>query len=162
MRLLPKFLALSRDERRLLIRATLLTSVVQVSLGRLPFTMLRRLVTGGRRNDNKGAAGDPMLATQVVWAVTAASRRVPGSATCLSRALTVHAMLLRRGYPSCLHIGVIRSGQGELEGHAWVESEGRILIGGTASEIGHFTPLAAFGAETAVTQGTVGTVQAGR
>jgi Transglutaminase-like superfamily len=162
MRLLRNFLALSRDERRLLIRAALLTTVVQVLLGRLPFTMLRRLVTGGRRNDSQGAAGDPMLASQVVWAVTAASRRVPGPATCLSRALTVHAMLLRRGCPSRLHIGVVRGGQGELEGHAWVESKGRVLIGGTASEIGRFTPLAAFDAETASAQGTVGTVQAGR
>jgi Transglutaminase-like superfamily len=160
MRVLRKFLTLSWDEWRLLVGATLLATVIQLSLGRLPFTMLRRLVTSGRRDDGQNAAVDPVLANQVAWAVTAASRRVPGPATCLSRALTVHAMLLRRGYPSRLHIGVVRGGQGELDGHAWVESAGRILIGGTASEIGQFTPLAAFGVEPAV-QGTVGSVQAG-
>ena len=61
-----------------------------------------------------------------------------------------------------LHIGVVRGGEGELEGHAWVESDGRVLIGGTASEIGQFTRLAAFGVETVFGQRSVGTLQEGR
>jgi hypothetical protein len=76
--------------------------------------------------------------------------------------LTVQALLARGGYPSRLHVGVIRGQQGEVEGHAWVECEGRILIGGTASEIGQFTPLAAFDVRTALRLQAVATLQEGR
>ena len=163
MRLLHRFRALSSDERRLLIRAVLLLAVIRLGLGRLPFTALRRLVTHDWQKARLAAGDHRQVADRIVWAVTAAaSRRVPGPTTCLSRALAVHAMLSRRGYPSRLHIGVVRGGEGELEGHAWVESDGRVLIGGTASEIGQFTRLAAFGVETVFGQRSVGTLQEGR
>jgi len=162
MRLLRKFLTLAPVERRLLLKATCLLTVVQVGLGRVPFTMLRRLLTRDARDRNRLAGGHPGFADLVAWAVTAASRRVPGRTTCLSRALTVQALLARSGYPSRLRVGVLRGKQGEVEGHAWVECEGRILIGGTASEIGQFTPLAAFDVETAVRLQTAATLQEGR
>jgi hypothetical protein len=162
MRLLRKFLTLAPVERRLLVKATCLLAVVQLGLGRVPFTMLRRLVTRDARDRARLAGGPRGFAGLVVWAVTAASRRVPGRTTCLSRALTVQALLARSGYPSRLHVGVIRGKQGEVEGHAWVECEGRILIGGTASEIGQFTPLAAFDVETALRLQAAATLQEGR
>jgi len=162
MQFLRRLAGLSRGERRLLVRATILTALVQLALGRVPFSTLRRLVTRGRHHDNGSREDDRGLADQVVWAVTAASRRVPGQATCLSRALTVHALLHRRGCPSRLHIGVVRGNQGALAAHAWVESGGRILIGGTESEIGRFTPLAAFDAERACAPRSGSPVRASR
>jgi hypothetical protein len=143
MQLLRRFLALAPDERRVLVKATFWVAVVKLGLGRIPFATLRRLATGGGRNGAR-LAGDRVVLDQVTWAVTAAGRYVPGPTTCLSLALTVQGMLARLGYPSRLHVGVIRGKQGEVEGHAWVECEGRILIGGTPSEIGQFTPLAVF------------------
>ena len=162
MRLLRKFTALSSDERRLLVRALLFASAIQLVLGRLPFTMLRRIVVRDRGSVGHVAGTDPSFPDRVVWAVTVASRRAPGSATCLSRALMVHAMLARRGYPSRLHIGVVRARPRALEAHAWVEREGRILIGGTVSQIGEFTPLAAFGPETSHPRSAVESMRAGR
>ena len=162
MRLLRKFLALAPVERRLLVKATCLLTLVQLGLGRVPFTMLRRLVLRDTGDGGRPADGQRQFADLVVWAVTAASRRVPGRTTCLSRALTVQALLARSGCPSRLHVGVIRGKQGEVEGHAWVECEGRILIGGTASEIGQFTPLAAFDVETALRLRAIATLQEGR
>jgi hypothetical protein len=163
MRLLRKFLALSAMERRLLVEATLLVAVIQLGLGRLPFTMLRRVVTRVRGNGRRPVVGPRVFADQVVWAVTAASHRVPGPTTCLSRALAVQVLLARGGYPSRLHVGVVRGKQGEVDGHAWVECEGRILIGGSASEIGEFTPLAVFEVEnTAPNLQPVATLQEGR
>ena len=163
MRLLRKFLALPPMERRLLVKATLLLAVVQLGLGRLPFTVLRRLVTRVAGNGRRQVVGPPAFADQVVWAVTAASHRVPGPTTCLSRALAVQVLLARGGCPSRLHVGVLRGKQGEVDGHAWVECEGRILIGGSASEIGEFTPLAVFEVEnTALKPQPVATLQEGR
>lgn len=163
MRLLRKFLALSPVERRLLVKATLLLAVVQLGLGRVPFTVLRRLVTRVKANGRRSVVGPRAFADQVVWAVTAASHRVPGPTTCLSRALSVQVLLARGGYPSRLHVGVLRGKQGEVEGHAWVECDGRILIGGSASEIGVFTPLAVFEiANTALKLRPVATLQEGQ
>jgi hypothetical protein len=142
MQLLRRFLALAPDERRILIKATFWVAVVKLGLGRVPFATLRRLVTGGGRSAR--LASDRPIPHQIAWAVTVASRYVPGPTTCLSRALTVQGMLARLGYPSRLHVGVIRGKQGDVEGHAWVECEGRILVGGTPSEIRQFTPLAVF------------------
>jgi hypothetical protein len=33
------------------------------------------------------------------------------------------------GYAANLHLGVAKGKQGQLEGHAWVESEGKVVIG---------------------------------
>lgn len=162
MRLLRRFLALSPAERRLLVRATVLLTLIQLGLGRMSFTVLRRLVTRDAGNGGRSAEDPHAFADLVVWAVTAASLRVPGRTTCLSRALAVQALLARRGFPSRLQVGVVRDKQGEVEGHAWVECKGRILIGGTPWEIGQFTPLAAFDVETAVRLRPVATLQEGR
>jgi len=161
MRLVRKLLALPRSERRLLVQAALLLTVIRLGLGRLPFPFLRRLATGGGLPAGGTTVGDPRLEDRVVWAVTVASRYVPG-AMCLSRALSVHSLLARHGSPSRLHIGVVRGGHGKLEGHAWVESDKRVLIGGTASEVGHFTPIAAFDADAGSREPTAGALRGGR
>jgi hypothetical protein len=41
-----------------------------------------------------------------------------------------------------VHIGVVRSEEGKFEAHAWVESEGRAVIGGHALEC--YTPLTSY------------------
>lgn len=48
---------------------------------------------------------------------------------CLTEALVVHRLLRRKGYPSLLRIGVRKASQSELEAHAWVESQGVVVIG---------------------------------
>ena len=162
MRLLRRFFGLTSVERRVLVKATLLLALIQLGLGRLPFTVLRRLVTGDTTNGGRLSADRQGFADAVVWAVTAASRRVPGRTTCLSQALTAQALLARNGYPSRLQFGVVRGTRGEVEGHAWVECEGRVLIGGTPVEVGKFTPLAAFDVETAFRLRAIETPQGGR
>jgi hypothetical protein len=147
MRLLSRVLTLTGEERRLLVMAVAWLAMIRLALGRLPFTTLRRLAIGRPRNPAAPPRGGEFI-ERVVWAVAAASRRAPGWTTCLTQALTVQAMLARRGYPSRLHIGVTRSSQGELDGHAWVEYEGDILIGGSVPELARFVPLAAFDIET--------------
>jgi hypothetical protein len=132
-------------------------ALIRLVLGRLPFATLRRLAIGRPRNAASPPRGREFI-ERVVWAVAAVSRRAPGWTTCLTQALTVQAMLARRGYPSRLHIGVTRSGQGELDGHAWVEYEGYILIGGSAPELARFVPLAAFDVET-IEPATTGSLQ---
>jgi hypothetical protein len=42
-----------------------------------------------------------------------------------------------------VRVGVDRSNTGELQAHAWVESHGKIVIGGSARSLRRFTPLSA-------------------
>ena len=53
------------------------------------------------------------------WAVTAASKRVPGT-KCLPWALALHGLLAQAGIASELRIGVAADGDA-LKAHAWVE-----------------------------------------
>jgi hypothetical protein len=72
-----------------------------------------------------------------------ASRHTLGLKTCLAQSLAAQVLLTRRGYPTLLHIGVVRGEGGQFQAHAWVESEGKIVIGG--SDLEHYTPLAVWG-----------------
>jgi hypothetical protein len=143
MRRLRRFLGLPSRQRWILLEAVLLLSMIHLGLGRVSFTALRTFVTG-RPKGRRRAPLDRDLVDRIVWAVTAVGTRLPGLPMCLSRALTVQAMLARRGQPSRLHVGVVRGSEGALEGHAWVECEGSVVIGGTASDVSRFTRLAAF------------------
>lgn len=77
---------------------------------------------------------------RIAWAVRAASRYVPDAA-CLTQALATQVLLARNGYPSNLRIGVTFGEQKSLHAHAWVEVQGRVLIGGGAF-LEQLTPLA--------------------
>jgi hypothetical protein len=161
MRPLSRFLRLPSGERRLLTEAVLLLLLIQVSLKRVPFAMLRRLLVRSHAGSGRSPEADQLVVDQAVWAVTAASQRLSRWTTCLTRGLTLQAMLARRGCRARLHVGVGRGVQGELEGHAWVEREGRVLIGGPAVEVARFSRLATFEVE-AVSPPSVPVLQGGR
>jgi hypothetical protein len=146
-----KFLRLTATDRRLLVTAVLLLGAVRLGLWLVPFQALRQLLAKmtrhatdatARLSSPKSDATDArrgMHPDRIVWAVVVGSRYVPKS-TCLAQALAVQMLLARRGVPAHLHIGVAKQGQEkQLEAHAWVESQGKIVIGG--SEPGRYIPL---------------------
>ena len=59
-----------------------------------------------------------------IWAAV-----LPGTYNCLPRALTAYVLCRQRGYPVELRLGVALDGETSFEAHAWVESEGRIVLG---------------------------------
>ena len=113
--------------RRLLVRALLAVSGFRIALTVLSWRHVRALAVRGRRPDGPARATPEELA----WAVTAAGRRL--RSTCLTDALALQALMLAEGYDATLRLGVARSGHGKLEAHAWLESGGRVLIGGPES-----------------------------
>ena len=54
---------------------------------------------------------------------------MPGNVKCLARALTTEVLMNRSGYTPELRIGIAQSKTGKLEAHAWIESQGKVLIG---------------------------------
>jgi len=79
---------------------------------------------------------------KIVWAVSAAARRVP-QATCLTQALATQIMLGRRGHRTSLQLGIMKTAAGKMDAHAWLEREGKVLIGlnDTFSQLTRLPPL---------------------
>ncbi len=103
-----------------------------ISLGMwlLPFQTLRRLLNRVARIPVGLRKEDQAPTESVVWAVETAGRHLHGGKTCLTQALAAQMLLSRRGRPAMLHIGAVKDEEGKFLAHAWVESEGRVVIGG--------------------------------
>jgi len=141
MKLLREFLLLSTADKWLLIKAALLLEVIKLSMRLLPFQTLRRLSarTAGAPV-RRARSPDHASVDKVVWAVEVATQHTLGVKTCLNQALATQILLARRGYPALLYIGATKGKGGQFQAHAWVESQGKVVIGGSGLE--RFVPLA--------------------
>ena len=83
---------------------------------------------GGTQAQNEEAAFD-----RNTWYVDVASRHPLRWARCLQRSLALCMWLEARGFRPILRIGVRKNGK-ELDAHAWVEENGRILNDGPMVE----------------------------
>jgi hypothetical protein len=132
MRVLRKWANLPRPERRLLVRALPLVACVRVGLWVLPWHVTRRLTQRLSVTARTTGSSPQVDVDAVARAVSRAARRVP-RATCLTQAIATSVMLGRRGVPATIRFGAARDPQGRFIAHAWVECQGRIVIGGVTS-----------------------------
>ena len=131
-----RFLRLSAPDRRLVLRAALWLALVRLALWTRPFARVQELV--------RVAASDPPRAPapapgRLAWAVEAAAQAVP-RASCLTQALAAQIMLERSGAHPELKIGVATDREA-FEAHAWLELDGRPLVG--ARELERYAELGA-------------------
>ena len=105
----------------------------------LPFQTLRRLLARMAQPIRTLQEAEKASVDKVGWAVMVASHYIPG-ARCLAQALATQVLLERRGYPTQLRIGFTRDKGGQMSAHAWVESEGRVAIGG-AGNMARYIPV---------------------
>lgn len=124
---------LSAGDWRMLIEAAGLLVGLHVALR---IVQVRRIADWCGVVRPTGADADTLDVARLVRMSEAAARRVPGSA-CLIRSLALVRMLAVRGVKSDLRIGV-RAIAGAVEGHAWVERNGRPL-NDEASHVETFT-----------------------
>jgi hypothetical protein len=133
--LLHRFVRLPAADRALLMRSIALLGIARLTVGWLPLGFVRRLLgRAARSGASRRATRD-----QVAWAIFQGQRVVP-RATCLPQALAAEALLTQGGHPVELRIGVIKAGS-RLVAHAWVESEGRTVVGALHKGLPQFTPL---------------------
>jgi hypothetical protein len=135
-KLISKFLNLPSAERELLIKALLLEGAMRTGLWLLPFPILQKLVLRLAAKPAEDRA-KMVSADDLAWAITTASRFVP-KATCLTQAMAAKILFGIHGYESLLKIGVARGEDGRMRAHAWLESQGRAVVGGPECE---YTPL---------------------
>jgi len=138
MRRIRKFINLSSAERCLFIRSWILLAIIRLGMELFPFSTLKKLLT--RLRPISGGFKKDFSEERLIWSVAVVSRYIP-KATCLAIALTTQLLLQQAGYQACLHIGVADGEGGRLEAHAWVESQGRVLSGG--SDLNKYTHLLA-------------------
>jgi hypothetical protein len=125
---LRKFFSLPVKEQQILVKAFFLLIIIRLGLWLLPFRTLQRTlerlfhypVTPNRQSPSP---------EKFSWAVSAVSQYVP-SATCLTQALTLQALLSREGIHSDLALGVARDDASGIIAHAWLEIDGKVIIGG--------------------------------
>lgn len=127
-----QFLALPAGQRRLLIVALILVAQVRAVLCMLPSRLSVRLVRRLTQFGSAAPRGGRPSTERVAWAVIAASRLVP-RATCLTQAISGQLLLRYYGYAAKLCLGVSRAEPGRFLAHAWIEHDGRVVLGGAES-----------------------------
>ena len=139
MEKLNKLYKISTEKKGLLLLAASLLIIVRISLFAFPFKMLIKRIESLQNKKQTYRATQMFSCENIGWAVRVASRYMP-FAKCLTQALAVKLLLIWQACPGQLCIGVSKNNDGMLEAHAWVESDGQIVIGGQ-SDISRFRPL---------------------
>jgi hypothetical protein len=138
---LHRLARLSWADRFLLAEGLATLAGASLAIRLLPFRRLVRAASALGRGEAKAAEEDALV-RRIVWAVRAASRRVPWKTVCFQCGLATHVMLRRRGIGSFLHYGVSQTRPEGLKAHVWVSVAGRDVIGG--EEAADFTCLATY------------------
>lgn len=139
------------ENLRLSFEVLPLVVCVRVALWRTPFPAFHAAWNAEVEAElcgvrNADAQLDDAQTRRRVWnsahAVRRAARLVP-RASCLTQALVLQRVLARQGQECALFLGVDRrdsspSKQRKFEAHAWIEWQGRVLIGG---DVSRWTPL---------------------
>lgn len=122
----------SRSQKKLLLQAMGLLPLVHALQQRLSFrtwtALLGRTPNGDVAELRAARAAVPSV-EDIAWSVEVARKWLPGTYLCLPVAYTVHLLLKRYGYASLVHVGVRRDDQGHVDAHAWVTSQGQIVVG---------------------------------
>lgn len=132
-----RFLALDRSSRRLLLRAMISLTYVDVVLR---FDRGRRRLVRGLAPAQGGVGPEELLrARRYAHWIEIASRHHVADAQCLHRSLVLHRWLRLEGLPSTVKIGVRKEGNA-LKAHAWVEL-GEHIVTDTPASVAAFTLL---------------------
>ena len=129
MKKLLRFLFYSYQKKKLLVQSLFLIWIIRISLWLFSFNSLNKWLAcylGSYNLDNQQA--DWVAIDNIVKSVRVCSRYVL-YASCLTQALATRTLLQMKGQRSYLKIGVKKNENEKFAAHAWVEIEGRIIIG---------------------------------
>lgn len=125
---LIRFAKLPAAEKILFIEAFFFVAATRAGLWLVPFRIFQNNFRGFLSAKPEAVEPDWPQLERIVRAVKAASRFVP-AASCLTQALAALFIVKLKGQEAELKIGVAKSAGADFEAHAWLERDGRILIG---------------------------------
>ena len=153
MNLLKRLLNLTPAQRLLFFRTTLLIVRLLVesyaSSRKSASERLSRRLIGCRAyahdHEETSPLGDKIYyqyMTDVLRFVGVFGSRIK-RVNCLIQGFTAFTLLKQKNVPARLQIGVAKPKNGEIKAHAWLQADGRVVLGGEV-ELGEFTPIACF------------------
>lgn len=133
-----KFLKLDLADKFFLMRCVLVVAAIRLGLSLFSYNTLRRWLANATE---RAPAGDnDAVAGRIAWGVDNAAKLVPG-ATCLTKAFAAQLLLARAGYRSQMRIGVAKDATGQFIAHAWLISDGRVVVGGSSEDLQRYVSL---------------------
>lgn len=135
---LRKLCRMPMRERWFLIEAWCMLLGLDLALRYLSFTRIASFCRHLRTTADDGNASSCPPIEQLAWLVTVAGRYSPITTTCLKEALALSWLLSQQGIATTLRIGVAHQ-HGNLAAHAWLEHNGRIILGKADADA--YTPL---------------------
>lgn len=120
---------------RAISRATFALLLIKLGLWTLPFGTFRKLYDRFSRAKELRNYSEQDL-ENITWAVRTAAYILPVRLLCLPQALAVK-YLLRHAPDLPLHIGVQHGPNDHFQAHAWVEKDGRPIIGEWPEQISY-------------------------
>lgn len=130
---LLKFLRMPWASRVTLFEVAVLLVLVRLGLLLLSYERLLAILARfsvPRLDDRRR---NPEYGPSVTWAASGLGGLIFRDRPCLTQALVVRLLLNRAGRQPELKIGVTKDRAGDLRGHAWLELDGRVIIGGGRS-----------------------------
>jgi hypothetical protein len=129
MMMVRKLLQRSRTDRCWLVCAIVLHLVIACVRVLMPRGPIWRWLIGERPVRATADRGRSDAESRVIWAVKTATTLVPFGRSCLTEAVTAHWLLSLAGCRSSVRIGIAAAEPTPLA-HAWVECDGRTVLGG--------------------------------
>jgi hypothetical protein len=80
--------------------------------------------------DTTGRDADPQVISKVSWAVASAANNVPWRSDCFPQTIAASKLLRKCGHGSTIHLGVERTSDDNIAGHAWLTCGGTVVVGG--------------------------------
>jgi hypothetical protein len=99
-----------------------------VLLWLVPTRLLQHLFASNAAEDIGTTESNWKEITSIIRSVRTVSRFVP-HATCLTQALAASILIRKKGHTSEVKIGVTKDERSHLIAHAWLEKDGRIILG---------------------------------
>lgn len=139
MRKIRNFLVLPYQRKKLLIKSLLFVWLIRLGLWILPYKLLTKWLNSLGSSAITNEINDWKLIKEVSHTVGSCAKYVP-FASCLTQALTTQTLLRLNGQSSNLKFGVDKDKNEKLIAHAWIEVDGKIIIGGSP-ELSRYTVL---------------------
>jgi hypothetical protein len=142
MQKLAKFRALSGADKWMLLHATVWLALARLMLITMPFRRLAAKLSGEEIAATEGP--DPEFLERIGYAVRTAAANVPWRSDCFPQSIAGWMLLKHHGYNGTIHLGVERSGNDELAGHAWLTCAETMVTGG--AELDRYAEIHRLGA----------------
>lgn len=132
---------LNNKDRILILKTFFFLASIRLGLRLMPLTTIRRFIGRSARISSGELHHNTQDLEKAIWAIESVGKYILGDGPCLTQALAAQYVLTRFNKQSELCIGVAKGDGGKLVAHAWVESDGIIITGGSEDSLKQYTKL---------------------